>query len=138
MTDATRSKPTWRPRFGVGIFDFGASIANYSNIIEETTGEDSPTVGQVTYEAKCYREVFVRAERGTIVSVDSYSEFWLNETNVIGSTLDEAVSKIGQSPDEVDHEYVDGEQTILYFYDLGLTVWLENGLVETVQASSPF
>ena len=127
----------WTPLKSIGPFDFGTAIISYLGEYDLSLVEsnDDPTEWD-TYDVEGY-DVRVHVDNGKITSVGCYEEFLFEGCNLLGKSLDEIISKIGQkpsgNPDEINFEEdSDVGQLVYEFDECALQVWIKNNIAVTI------
>jgi hypothetical protein len=136
---ATESKLIWRKGVAVGPFIFGTPVSNYSGLLR-LVPEPWPTTCGASYETLSRGDdVMVYEEGGLIDSISCYSEFWIEDVNIMGIPKQALIDDVLSEPDDAETQEIGEDiQEILYYYSIGLMVWLSRGIIVTVQARKEF
>jgi len=141
---------TWIPNVSVGPFRFGTPITNYLKRYSLCDGDEYNTLTYPDLKLKSLQsEGFEKMNQYIIPTYDSaftvyttsgvIDEFRLetylfyNCQDIIMTSIEEAMEIIGRSDydDERTEEVIDEIQRVFYFYDLGLSLWTQDGVVVT-------
>ncbi len=128
---------TWIPLKCVGPFNFGDQIDEYRNnfflklIPEEYNEKVDWDVYGITND-----EIRIYVENGKIEAVSCEADWFYNGKNMIGMRIKDVLNLLRMEPDTVEtEELVEGPQEVYDFGDLGLQLWVKNGVVVTAICS---
>lgn len=116
----------WIPNVSLGPILLGSSVKNYVNTLGAIRSEEAgDSTGWESYVIHDY-DVYIDVSTGKVVSATAYSDFIYEDTNIIGSTIQQLNRILNHSAFEVGDpiEFDDGDVKISYdYFELGLQVW---------------
>lgn len=132
--DKVMKRFEWTPRKQLGPFEFGAFfnkdlLENYS--VVEVPEEYNSSVDWTVYKFNQDGRVFLEDDK--IVSILSTSEVFYHDKNLVGMQIDQIINLLDSEPDSIESEEMsDGVEYVYEFEQLGLQLWISEGVVVTV------
>jgi hypothetical protein len=125
----------WVPCKSIGPFVFGDVIDHYVADFELRKRErENPIYGWDTYELPGF-ESWVIVENGQIAEVHCVDELVFGDADLIGMAVEEIRGLIGKESEKEDDV---GLGYAMYYYDMGLTLFIENDAVRAAACGPKF
>ena len=132
----------WVPNVSVGEFRFGTPVSDYVDVGRVTKRTYDPELGGGDWYADENDDPVITVdEHGLINDILCYDGLFYRGRNLIGLHIEEVVKVLGQSPDEYGEPVElddDDVQITAEFEDLGLQLWLRDGVAVSAVVAPAF
>ena len=138
----------WQPLLSFGIFRFGIPLRNYKRLRpiyleEESTIYDSEEDCELNEFAftlpNHWKTLRVYTDYRKIITSVSSKNFIFSGNNLIGLKAEQICDILERKYDRRDYVEIPEENWYIYFfYDLGLSLWEEDGIITSITASQAY